>query len=85
MGCVLAVASSSFVFFFLICFLIVLLYFGGYSNSASIGIPKLACAVVSDVTFGNVIIEIKMCVWDLIIFAPNFIIREVLHLSRKII
>lgn len=49
------------------------------------GIPKLACAVMSDVTFGYVIIGIKMCVWDLIIFVQHFIIREVLHLSMKII
>ena len=50
----------------------------------NLGIPKLACAVMSDVTFGYVIIGIKMCVWDLII-RLTFIIREVLHLSMKII
>ena len=57
-GRVLVVASS----FFFFCFKIVHLCF---SARTSMGKPILTCAVVSDVTFGYVIL-IK-CFWDLII------------------
>lgn len=67
--CVLPVASSSFVgYLCVLCF-----------SGSSMGKLNLTCAVVSD---GYVIIEIKMCFWD-IIFVKCFITREVFAFDYK--